>query len=64
VDGLLAAAQGGVDLGELVLGAGEADLQALDLAEPSLTLGLGDPVVQVDPDLLQAGALGWVRSQE
>ena len=35
VDGLVLALQGRVDLGELVLGAGEADLQALDLAEPS-----------------------------
>jgi hypothetical protein len=29
VDGLFPALQGGADLGELVLGAGEADLEAL-----------------------------------
>jgi len=64
VDGLLAAVQGGVDLGELVLGAGEADLEALDLAEPAFAFGLGDAVVQVVPDLLEAGPLGGVRPQE
>jgi hypothetical protein len=64
VDGLLLASHGGVDLGELVLGAGEADLEALDLAEPALALGLGDPVVQVGADLLKAGPLGGVRSQK
>ena len=53
-----------VDLGELVLGAGEADLQALDLAEPALPFGLGDPVVQVVQDLFQAGPLGGVLPEE
>jgi len=56
--------QGRVDLGELVLGAGEADLEALDLAEPALAFGLGDAVVQVDSDLLEPSALGGVRPQE
>jgi hypothetical protein len=64
VDGLVAALQGRVDLGELVLGAGEADLEALDLAEPAFAFGLGDAVVQVVPDLLKAGPLGGVRPQE
>jgi hypothetical protein len=64
VDGLVAALPGRVDLGELVLGAGEADLQALDLAEPALAFGLGDAVVQVVPDLLEPGPLGGVRPQE
>jgi hypothetical protein len=64
VDGLLAAAHGGIGLGELVLGAGEADLQALDLAGPALALCLGDPVVKVGPDLLQTGTLSGVRPQE
>ena len=40
--------QGRVDLGELVLGAGEADLEALDVAEPAFAFGLGDVVVQVE----------------
>jgi hypothetical protein len=35
VDGLFLPAQGRVDLGELVLGVGEADLEALDLSEPA-----------------------------
>jgi len=64
VNGLLSALQGRVDLGELVLGAGEADLEALDLAEPAFAFGLGDAVVQVDADLLQPAALGGVRPQE
>jgi hypothetical protein len=60
VDGLVAALQGRVDLGELVLGAGEADLEALDLAEPSFAFGLGDAVVQVVLDLLEAVPLGGI----
>ena len=47
VDGLVLALQGGADLGELVLGAGEADLEVLDLAEPAFAFGFGDAVVQV-----------------
>jgi hypothetical protein len=46
VDGLFLALQGRVDLGELVLGADEADLESLDLAEPAFAFGLGDAVVQ------------------
>jgi hypothetical protein len=64
VDGLVPALQGCVDLGELVLGAGEADLESLDLAKPAFASGLGDAVVQVDPDLLEAVPLGGVRPQE
>ena len=64
MDGLVLALQGCVDLGELVLGAGEADLQALGLAEPAFALSLGDAVVQVIPDLLEPSALGGVRPQE
>jgi hypothetical protein len=52
------AAQGGVDLGELVLGAGEADLQSLGLAGPAFALGFGDAVVQVGADLFEPAALG------
>ena len=58
------AAQGRLDLGELVLGAGEADLEALDLAEPAFSFGFGDAVVQVGADLFQPAALGGVRPQE
>ena len=64
MDGLVLALQGRVDLGELVFRAGEADLETLDLAEPAFAFGLGDAVVQVDPDLLEAVPLGGVRPQE
>ncbi|SRR6266568_873174 len=53
-----------IDLGELVLGSGEADLEALDFAEPAFALGFGDAVVQVGADLLQPAALGGIRPQE
>ena len=56
--------QGRVDLGELVVGAGEADLQSVDFAEPALAFGFGDAVVEVAADLLQAGALRWGWPQE
>jgi hypothetical protein len=64
LDGVGLARERGGDLGELVFGPGEADLQALDLAEPALALGLGDPVAEVVANLLQAGPLGGVRPQE
>ncbi|PJN31542.1 hypothetical protein CG747_44840 [Streptomyces sp. CB02959] len=53
-----------VDLGELILGAGEADLESFDLTEPALTLGLGDAGEEVAADLPQPAALGRARSQE
>jgi hypothetical protein len=53
-----------VELGELVVGAGEADLEALDLAEPAFAFGLGDAGQQVVADLLQSGSLRRVWSQE
>src|SRR5215470_5018845 len=55
---------GCIDLGELVIGAGEADLQAFDFAGPALAFGFGDAVVQVGADLLEPGALGWLWPQE
>jgi hypothetical protein len=61
LDRLALAAQGRINLGELVLGAGEADPEPLDLAEPALALGLGDAVTQVGADLFQPAALGGVR---
>jgi len=51
-------------LGELVVGAGEADLQAFGFAGPALAFGFGDAVVQVGADLLEPVALGWVWPQE
>jgi len=52
------------DLGESLLGPGEADLQSLDLAEPAFTFGFGDPAGQVVADLQQPGSLGGVGPQE
>jgi hypothetical protein len=56
--------QGCVDLGELVAGAGQADLQSLDFAEPAFALGFGDAVMEVVPDLLQPLSLRGVWPQE
>jgi hypothetical protein len=47
-----------------VFGAGEADFESFDLAEPPFAVGFGDAVVQVDPDLFEPAALGWVWPQE
>jgi hypothetical protein len=49
-----------VDLGELVLGAGEADLESLGFAEPAFAVGFGDAGGQVVADLGDAVALGGV----
>jgi len=45
---------------ELVAGAGEADLEPVDLAEPAALVRLVDAVLQVGDDGLQAGLLEWV----
>jgi hypothetical protein len=39
--------EGGVDLGELLLGAGEADPEAFDLAKPAMAIGFGDTRVEL-----------------
>jgi hypothetical protein len=54
------AATAALELGELVFGAGEADREPLDLAEPAFAFGLGDPGEQVVADLRQPVALGGV----
>jgi hypothetical protein len=61
-----AVAAGGdlVHLGELVPGAGQADLQSFGLAEPAGRFGLGDAGGQVAADLGEAGPLGGVRAQQ
>ena len=53
-----------VDLGELVLRGGEADLQALGFAVPAFALGLGDAGDQVVADLFQPRPLGEVDPEE
>jgi len=63
----LCAGRGGRDLVELrefLAGAGEADLQAVDLAEPALLAGFGDAGVQVVADLDQPWALCGVGAQQ
>jgi hypothetical protein len=47
-------------LGELVFGAGEADFEAFDFAEPAFAFGFGDAGGQVVADLGDAGPLGRV----
>jgi len=49
-----------VDLGELVLGAGEADLESFGFAEPAFAVGFGDAGGEVVADLGDAVALGGV----
>ncbi|MFC9409639.1 hypothetical protein ACFRAA_33210 [[Kitasatospora] papulosa] len=44
--------------------AGQADLQAFDLAESAFALSLDDPVEQVVADLEQTISLGWLRPEE
>jgi hypothetical protein len=64
LDGVCRAPERGGDLGELVIGAREADLESLHFTEPAFAFGLGDAVEQVGADLLEAVPLGGVRPQE
>ena len=50
-----------VELGELVPGGGEADLQALGFAEPAFALGFADAGLEVVAQAGQPGPLGRVR---
>ena len=50
-----------VDLGEFVVGSGEADLESFDFAEPAFTFGFGDAGDQVVADFGDALALGGIR---
>jgi hypothetical protein len=63
VDGCTAVAAAG-DLGEFVLGSGEADPQPLELADPAFPLSLGDAGDEVVADVGQPCPLGRVRSEE
>jgi hypothetical protein len=49
-----------VDLGEFVLGAGEADFEAFDFAGPAFAFGFGDAGGEVVADLCEPVALGQV----
>lgn len=46
-----------IDLGDLILGGGEAGKQSFDFAEPPFAFGFGDPVFEVVADLFEAGLL-------
>ena len=64
MDVLGSAGGGGVGLGELAGGGGEADLESLGFAGPAFAFGFGDAGAEVVADLLQPAALGGVDSQE
>jgi hypothetical protein len=51
-------------MGELVVCSCEADLEALDLAEPAFAFGFRDAGEEVVADVDQTRPLGRVRSQE
>ena len=53
-----------VDLGQLVLGAGEADFEALGFAEPAFPLGLGDAGGQVAADVGEPLPLARLDAEE
>jgi hypothetical protein len=53
--GLVAGAP--VDLGEFVLGSGEADLESFDFSEPAFVFGFGYAGEEIVSDLDQAGSL-------
>jgi hypothetical protein len=63
-DGGVPAGDQHVDLGELGVGGGEADLEPFGLAEPALLFGFGDPGGQVVVDGGQPGPLGGIDAQE
>ena len=49
-----------VDLGEFVVGPGEADLESFDFAEPAFAFGFGDAGDQVVADFGNALALSGI----
>ena len=53
----------GVDLGELLLRGCEAGFEPFHIPKPAFAFGLRDAIDQVDADLFQAFALGWVRTE-
>ncbi|MGW7281643.1 hypothetical protein ACWGIV_25770 [Streptomyces sp. NPDC054844] len=52
-----------IELGELLLCAGEADLESFDLTKPSLLFCFGDSGDQVVADLDEAVSLSRIRSE-
>ena len=60
LDGLVAAGDDLVHLGELGAGAGKAGFQSFGFTEPALGLGFGDAGGEVVTDLGKAVPGGWV----
>ncbi|MGW7261407.1 hypothetical protein [Streptomyces sp. NPDC054834] len=54
----------GIELGEFVLGSGEADFKSFQLAEPAFAFGFGDAVDEVVPNLHQSVARGGIGTEE
>jgi len=54
----------GVELGEFLLRAGQADLESFGFAVPALTSGFGDAGQQAAADGFQPRPLGGVNPQE
>jgi hypothetical protein len=63
-DRLMAAGDEAVNLGQLVVRGGEADLQPLGFAGPAFPPGLADGGRQVVADLFQPRAPGRVNAEE
>jgi hypothetical protein len=63
-DGLGPSCEGELDLGELVVGGGEADLESFGFAGPAFAFGLGDAGQEVVADVLQSLFLGRVNPEE
>jgi dTMP kinase len=53
-----------VQLGEFLFSSGEADLEALDFAEPALSFGLGDAIAKIVADLDDSLTLCGIRPQK
>ncbi|NJP98791.1 hypothetical protein HCN51_56830 [Nonomuraea sp. FMUSA5-5] len=53
-----------VEVGELGLGSGQADVQAFGLTQPTLALGFGDARQEIAADLLKPWSLGGVNAEE
>ena len=53
-----------VELGDLGVRGGQADLQPFDFAGPAVALSLDDPVTQVPADFDDAGSLGRVGPEQ
>jgi hypothetical protein len=53
-----------VELGELVVGRGEAHAESFGFAIPMVLVGFGDPVSEVVANLFQPRPLSWVDAKK